>query len=97
MDKEIRDKIVVVGPDDAEDLREYWAEHELPFIGLPGPKHSVLKLYGQGIKLFKFGRVPAQVVVDTERIARFVHYRHSMGNIPSNDEILAGLGVENGA
>jgi peroxiredoxin len=86
-------EVVVVGPDDADDFREYWAEHDLPFIGLPDPKHSVLKLYGQEIKLFKFGRMPAQVVVDKEGIARFVHYGHSMSDIPSNDEILESLGL----
>ncbi len=90
-------EVVVVGPDDADGFRTYWAEHELPFIGLPDPKHSVLKLYGQEIKLFKFGRMPAQVVVAKDGIARFVHYGHSMSDIPSNDEILASLGVESGA
>ena len=84
-------EVIVVGPDDAEDFREYWAENDLPFIGLPDPKHSVLKLYGQEIKLFKFGRMPAQVVVDKEGIARFVHYGHSMSDIPPNDELLALL------
>ena len=59
-------EIVVVGPDNAEAFRDYWAENDLPFIGLPDPDHSVLKLYGQEIKLFKFGRMPAQVVVDKD-------------------------------
>jgi peroxiredoxin len=86
-------EVVVVGPDSAADFRDYWAENDLPFIGLPDPDHSVLKLYGQEIKLFKFGRMPAQVVVDKEGIARFVHYGHSMSDIPSNDEILESLGL----
>jgi peroxiredoxin Q/BCP len=86
-------EVVVVGPDDAADFREYWAENDLPFIGLPDPNYSVLKLYGQEIKLFKFGRMPAQVVVDKEGIARFVHYGKSMSDIPSNDEILESLGL----
>ena len=90
-------EIVVVGPDNAEEFRKYWTENDLPFVGLPDPKHTVLKRYGQEIKLFKFGRMPAQVVVDKESIARYVHYGHSMSDIPSNDEILAGLGVEEGA
>lgn len=89
-------EIVVVGPDNAEKFRTFWAENQLQFVGLPDPQHAVLKLYGQEIKLFKFGRMPAQVVVDKEGIARFVHYGHSMSDIPSNDEILAGLGVEDG-
>lgn len=90
-------EIVVVGPDNADKFQSFWTENDMPFVGLPDPKHSVLKLYGQEIKLFKFGRMPAQVVVDKEGIARFVHYGHSMSDIPGNDEILAGLGVEDGS
>ena len=42
--------------------------------GLPDPKHSVLKRYGQEIKLFKLGRMPAQVIVDKQGQARYAHY-----------------------
>jgi peroxiredoxin len=80
--------VVVVGPEDADAFASYWEQNDLPFLGLPDPKHSVLKLYGQEIKLFKMGRMPAQVLVDKEGIARFVHYGHSMSDIPPNDEIL---------
>jgi len=41
------------------------------------------------VNLFKLGRMPAQVLIDKEGIARFVHYGHSMSDIPSNEEILA--------
>jgi peroxiredoxin Q/BCP len=80
--------IVIVGPEDAKAFGSYWAEHDLPFIGLPDPTHSVLKLYGQQIKLFRLGRMPAQVLVDKTGVARFVHCGHTMSDIPSNDEIL---------
>ena len=53
--------------------------------------------YGQEIKLFKFGRMPAQVLVDRAGRARFVHYGHDMSDIPSNVEILElvdGLNAE---
>ena len=49
--------VLVVGPEDAKDFTNYFTKHDLPFTGLPDPKHSVLKLYGQQIKLFKFGRM----------------------------------------
>lgn len=58
-------------------------------VGLPDPRHSVLKLYGQEVKLFKFGRMPAQVLIDKAGIARFVHNGHSMSDIPPSAEILA--------
>jgi peroxiredoxin len=58
---------------------------------LPDPKFSVLKLYGQEVNLFKLGRMPAQVIVDKAGVARFVHYGHSMSDIPENVEVLALL------
>ncbi len=80
--------VLILGPEDSEAFASYFDEHHLPFIGLPDPKHGVLKLYGQKINLFKFGRMPAQVLVDKTGIARFVHYGHSMDDIPGNTEML---------
>jgi peroxiredoxin Q/BCP len=84
-------EVIVVGPEGADAFAGYWAAHDLPFVGLPDPDHSVLKLYGQEVRLFKLGRMPAQVIVSREGIVRYVHYGHSMADIPSNDEILALL------
>ena len=84
-------ELLVVGPEDADAFRRYWRDHDLPFPGLPDPKHSVLKLYGQQVKLFKLGRMPAQVIIDINSIARYVHYGKGMSDIPSNEEILAAL------
>ena len=86
-------EVVVVGPEDARAFSDYWQKESLPFIGLPDPKASVLKLYGQEVNLFKLGRMPAQVLIDKSGVARFVHYGHSMSDIPKNEEILA-LGDE---
>jgi peroxiredoxin len=86
-------EVVVVGPEDARAFAAYWQKESLPFIGLPDPTHSVLKLYGQEVNLFKLGRMPAQVLIDKAGVARFVHYGHSMSDIPKNEEILA-LGDE---
>ena len=81
-------EIVVVGPEDPDAFKLYWQSHKLPFIGLADPIHSVLKLYGQEVNLFKLGRMPAQVLIDKQGIARFVHYGHAMSDIPANEEIL---------
>ena len=80
--------VIAVGPEDTESFTNYFGNNELPFIGLPDPKHSVLKLYGQQIKLFKFGRMPAQVLVDKVGVARFIHYGHGMQDIPETLEML---------
>ena len=82
-------EIVVVGPENAAAFDRYFSENKLPFTGLPDPAHSVLKLYGQQINLFKFGRMPAQVLVDKAGMARFIHYGHDMTDIPANSEMLA--------
>jgi peroxiredoxin Q/BCP len=81
-------EVIAVGPEDAESFKMYWKSHKIPFIGLPDPTHSVLKRYGQEVNLFKLGRMPAQVIIDKQGIARYVHYGHSMNDIPENEEIL---------
>jgi peroxiredoxin Q/BCP len=89
--------ILVVGPDGRSAFARYWQEHDLPFIGLPDPKHAVLDLYGQQIKIFKFGRMPAQLLVDRTGRVRFVHYGQDMTDIPSNSEVLAMIDQINAA
>lgn len=81
-------QVIVVGPENAKAFAEYFVKNDLPFIGLPDPQASVLKLYGQEVNLFKLGRMPAQVIVDKAGMARFVHYGHSMSDIPQNAELL---------
>lgn len=85
--------VIVIGPEDAKKFTEYFTEKSLPFIGLPDPKHDVLRLYGQQIKIFKFGRMPAQVLIDKEGIAQYIHYGHDMKDIPANEEMLALIDV----
>lgn len=80
--------ILIAGPENAVDFKQYWAEENWPFIGLPDPTHSILKLYGQEVNLFKLGRMPAQVIVDKQGVARYAHYGHSMRDIPENSDLL---------
>ena len=88
-------EILVVGPDDQAAFAAYWQREQLPFVGLPDPGHSVLKLYGQEVNLFKLGRMPAQVMVDKAGRARYIHYGHSMSDIPENQELLGLLDAMN--
>jgi peroxiredoxin Q/BCP len=81
-------EIVVLGPEKREKFASYFSKNQLSFIGIPDPKHTVLRLYGQEVNLFKLGRMPAQVLIDRYGIARFVHYGKAMSDIPSNQEIL---------
>jgi peroxiredoxin Q/BCP len=84
-------EVLVVGPEKPQAFRDYWAKESLPFIGLPDPTHSVIKLYGQEVKIFKFGRMPAQMLIDKSGILRFVYYGQSMSDIPSVDDIEQAL------
>ena len=83
--------VIVAGPENAEAFKKYWEKESLPFIGLPDPEHTVLKTYGQEVKIFKLGRMPAQVIIDRQGMVRFVHYGHSMSDIPDNGELLSLL------
>jgi peroxiredoxin Q/BCP len=80
--------VLVIGPEGPAAFHRYWTENRLPFIGLPDPGHTVLKSYGQQIKIFKFGRMPAQAIVDKRGMIRYLHYGNSMSDIPTNDELL---------
>ena len=84
-------EVIVIGPEGPEAFAKYWEKEQLPFVGLPDPEHFVLKLYGQEVNLFKLGRMPAQVIVDRDGFVRWIHYGHSMSDIPSNEELLALL------
>lgn len=84
-------EILVVGPETPNKFKNYWVKESLPFIGLPDPDHSVMKLYGQEVKIFKLGRMPAQMLIDKTGILKFVYYGHSMADIPDISDIESAL------
>jgi peroxiredoxin Q/BCP len=81
-------EVIAVGPERARVFARYWNEHEMPFVGLPDPRHSAARLYGQEVNLLKLGRLPAQVLVDKAGRVRYAHYGASMSDIPDNQELL---------
>jgi peroxiredoxin len=84
-----RDTIIVaIGPDNVKDFSNYFQEHKLPFIGLPDEKHKIPDVFGQEVRLLKLGRMPAQMIIDKHGLLRYIHYGHSMQDIPNNAEIL---------
>ena len=84
-------EIVNLGPDDAEKYRAYWAENDMPFVGLADPDHTVAKQYAQVVSIFKFGRMPMQLLVDPSGVIRYLHASSSMKDIPRDDAVLAEL------
>ena len=81
-------EILIVGPEDQKTFAKYWEKEKLPFVGLPDPTHKVANLYGQEVKILKFGRLPAMLVIDRQGQIRYRHYANSMRDIPDNSEIL---------
>ncbi len=86
--RQLNTEIIVIGPEGPENFRKYWQKKDLTFIGLPDPGHTVLNLYGQEVKIFKLGRMPAQVLIDRSGMLRYAHYGNSMADIPSIEEII---------
>ena len=84
-------EILVIGPEKPQAFKSFWLKNKLPFKGLPDPRGTVLKKYGQEVNLFKLGRMPAQAIIDKNGNVRFIHYGHSMSDICKPSEILAKL------
>lgn len=84
-------EVIAIGPENQDAFSAWWHEHRMPFIGLADPDHSVSKLYGQQVKIFKLGRMPAQLIVDKSGMIRHKHYGNSMSDIPENSDILSRI------
>lgn len=80
--------ILVVGPDGPHAFQKYWAENNLPFVGLADLRSRVAAQYEQQVNLFKLGRMPALFVIDHQGQIRFAHYGDSMADIPPNQTVL---------
>lgn len=83
--------IAVVAPHSAERVAAWWKEEGLPMIGLPDPEGTLSDRYGQELKFWKLGRMPALFVVDRTGALAFVQYGSSMSDIPENGVLLKVL------
>ncbi len=90
-------EILVVAPDDAQSLHDYWARNGLPYTCLPDPDHTVADVYGQEVKLLKLGRLPTLVVVSRDGHILYVHHASSMSDIPPDGSLLSLLDEINAA
>jgi peroxiredoxin len=84
-------KVIAIGPEDAKSFTYWWHEHKMPFTGIADPEHVIARSYGQQVKLFKFGRMPASFLVDKEGRIRYQHLGESMSDIPENQHVLSLL------
>jgi len=88
-------EVIAIGPDTKKAFKEYWEKNDMPFVGLADPDHGVAQQYDQEVNLLKFGRIPAQLIIDKSGTVRYVHYSNSMSDIPDNEEILERLDAIN--
>jgi peroxiredoxin len=88
-------EVLVVGTDDYKSFEYHWASQKYPFVGLPDPECAVPDLYGQEVKVLRFGRMPALMVIDKSGVIRYAHYGDSMSDIPRNEKVLALLDTIN--
>jgi peroxiredoxin Q/BCP len=88
-------EIIAIGPEEREQFKQFWREHELPFVGLADPRHSVARLYRQEVNLLKLGRMPAQLIVDKQGRIRYQYYGRSMADISPNDRLFSVLDALN--
>lgn len=80
-------EVLAVGPNSPTAFEQYWANENIPFIGLPDPDHAVARRYRQEVNLFKLGRMPLNCVIDKKGYVRFAHYGASMKDTPSNSDL----------
>jgi peroxiredoxin Q/BCP len=59
------------------------------------PEHAVADRYGQEVKLLKFGRIPAIMVIDKQGQVLQSHYADNMRDYPANSELLAAIDAAN--
>jgi peroxiredoxin Q/BCP len=55
------------------------------------PTKKVPELLNQQVRIVKFGRMPAMLIVDKKGIVRYAYYSDSMSDIPENEEIFEVL------
>jgi peroxiredoxin Q/BCP len=89
-------EIVTVGPDTMDAFKEYWANENIPYLGLPDLDHTVARLYRQEIVLFKAGRMPLNCVIDMDGRIRYIHFGSNMTDIPDNEIFLNVIDQLNG-
>ncbi len=84
-------EVIAIGPEKPQAFADWWREHAMPFPGLADPEHTVSKLYGQEVRFFKLGRMPAQLIIDKNGMIRYRHYGNSMKDIAENSDLLSKL------
>lgn len=81
-------EVIAVGPDGKEAFAAFFGAQRIPFPGIPDPDETVLGSYGQQSAWWRFGRLPAQFLIDRKGIVRYVEYGRNMRDFTSADELI---------
>ncbi len=81
-------EIIAVGPDRKSAFEKFFTAQRIPFPGVPDPQQTILETYGQQSSLIRFGRLPAQLLIDKKGVVRFADYGKSMRDIAPVDELI---------
>lgn len=90
-------EVIAIGPESNRVFTDWWHEHQMPFVGIADPEHTIANKYGQQVKLLKLGRLPSLFVIDRQGLIRFEHHGGSVSDIPQNDAVLSILTMLNDA
>ncbi len=83
--------VVVVCPENIAGVEKFVAKHPLELDLVADPQHVIADRFNQQVKIFKLGRLPAQIILDKDDKRVFEHYASSMTNIIENNVILSAI------
>lgn len=75
--------------ENAKKMEEKYAKNKFPIYY--DEQKKVVKMLNQEIKLAKFGRMPALMIVDKEGTIRYAYFGNSMSDIPKNEDLFEEL------
>jgi peroxiredoxin len=75
----------------AKGMYKAYAKHAFPIYYDQSDEKIASSVLNQEWKLFKLGRMPALLIIDTQQVIRYAHYGDSMSDIPRNEEVLKVL------
>ena len=81
-------EVLILGPDGPRAFKRYWEEEKMPFPGCADIGSKVADTYQQEVNFLKFGRMPAEIIIDKSGIIRFLQYGESMSDIPPIQQLL---------
>ncbi len=82
-------KIIVICPEREDKIRKFLDKEPLDLTFVSDPTHTLADNYNQQVKLFKLGRMPAQILINQDGNKVLEHFANSMADIIENEEILA--------